>query len=575
MQYLETMRQLFINSIKKRTLKNKTLKKIVYLFLLSVSVFFQIRHFLASGRLSTQGYVLNQMHDSLWHLALIKELLRSFPPQHPGIAGIYLRNYHYLSDLLLALTQQLTTIRIETLYFQLFPLAASLFFLLAIIAFTRIYVKSETASILSIFMVIFSGSAAFLIPWFLPEYKWQANAFMLDQILFAHVNIHTVLSFALVLFSAVLISRLEKAGKLADQILLGITVGLLSGIKAYAFLVLFPGLLLVFVLDFLNQRRIKFLLPLLLSLLIAFFLFSQTSDSLGSPLIFRPGWILDKMVEDSDRLLWPRITLLRQHYLSGKNLIGVVFIYAFELGLYFIGNYFTKLLSLIWIFSQLKNIKKNRLVDIFGVCLVVISCLIPLLFIQKSSAYDIIQFAWYSMLFMGVYAALFLEKLKKKFPQTAKLVILLIVFLSLPSTVREITGRHLSSGELIPSAEYEALVFLKNYTPPDAVILTGPNSSHSYFLKIPGIAGRRTYFSGEKTAIITQAPYRQRQQNQFVFFSPSTPFQEKINFLKDAKISHIYLESQAERAGLLKLTETGFPLKKIFENQAAVVYQVL
>jgi len=37
-------------------------------------------------------------HDGVWHLALINELTRHFPPQNPVFAHFSLSNYHWLFD---------------------------------------------------------------------------------------------------------------------------------------------------------------------------------------------------------------------------------------------------------------------------------------------------------------------------------------------------------------------------------------------------------------------------------------------------------------------------------------------
>ncbi len=61
-------------------------------------------------------------HDAIWHLGLISELQRNFPPQNPFFAGVPLTNYHYFFDLLLAKSGSLFSMDSLDLLFRVFPL---------------------------------------------------------------------------------------------------------------------------------------------------------------------------------------------------------------------------------------------------------------------------------------------------------------------------------------------------------------------------------------------------------------------------------------------------------------------
>lgn len=60
--------------------------------------------------------------DDATHLAYINELRFTFPPQHPGFAGIPLKNYHFFYDFLLANISRVSFISPLSLYFHLMPL---------------------------------------------------------------------------------------------------------------------------------------------------------------------------------------------------------------------------------------------------------------------------------------------------------------------------------------------------------------------------------------------------------------------------------------------------------------------
>jgi len=64
-------------------------------------------------------------HDGVWHLALINELTRHFPPQNPVFAHFSLSNYHWLFDFFVALIHKITFIPTLNLYFQIIPVILS------------------------------------------------------------------------------------------------------------------------------------------------------------------------------------------------------------------------------------------------------------------------------------------------------------------------------------------------------------------------------------------------------------------------------------------------------------------
>jgi hypothetical protein len=62
---------------------------------------------LTSYRFTAAGLSFTLFHDPLWHLSLIHELAKTIPPTHPGMSGVPLVNYYYLSDLFLLLIHRL------------------------------------------------------------------------------------------------------------------------------------------------------------------------------------------------------------------------------------------------------------------------------------------------------------------------------------------------------------------------------------------------------------------------------------------------------------------------------------
>src|SRR4030042_4900744 len=160
-------------------------------------------HFLKTGWETSRGIEFSELHDSLWHLALIKEISRGLPLENPGISGEKLTNYHYLSDVFLYIIQQGTHLSVETVYFHLAPPLVSALFILSLYLFSEALTGSFSKAIAAVIFTLFSGSAGFLIPLFKgPGANWYANSFMLDQPFDQLSNVHSLLGWSIFMFGS-------------------------------------------------------------------------------------------------------------------------------------------------------------------------------------------------------------------------------------------------------------------------------------------------------------------------------------------------------------------------------------
>jgi hypothetical protein len=561
-----------------RSIKEKFSKKIcglnsLELFALIVLVIIasitQSWHFLTTARLTESGIIFSQFHDSLWHLALIKELARSFPPQHPGLAGLPLKNYHFLSDLILMLTAKITTLSPETIYFHLAPPVVSALFSLSVFSLAKLLSRSNRIAITAIAFTIFGGSAAFLIPLLLGSgTPWFANSFMLDQPFDQLTNVHTVLGFSIFLFASSFLHRYLKEDKKSDALWSGLLFGLSTSVKAYAGAVAVAALLLTSAIEYTLKKRSKIFYPALIATSILISLTILTSSTQKPPLTFAPGWILKRMVEDSGRFYNEKLTQLDQHYQATRNIPRLIQINLEEIFLYVAGNLGTRLVAFIWIIKKLINIRRTMIIELFLISAIFISLGIPLVFVQPVSVYNTIQFSPYALMLLSILLVLWASERKNKTFWFAVLFILTI-----PTTVQTFALRHSQKEEDLSKTEYQALSLLTNI-PQDAVVFTLPESDHRHLMKVPGIGGRRAYFSGETFAVLTDTSYKERIREQEEFFTPETSKKKKEEILKNAKITHIYSDSKQQTKNLKKLEKEKFPIHLIFENKKAAVFKV-
>lgn len=162
----------------------KSLKAIkVHYVLMLIFLFgiFTTGWFMFRGGIVTERGVYNagpSYHDSLWHVSLIAELKRQFPPQIPTIAGESLKNYHYFSDVTTAAVSFLLPYDIRHLYFFHIPLLISILVELSVSVATKKIIQDTIARYVAVSLTFFAGSFAYVLPLiFGSNFFWHESSF--------------------------------------------------------------------------------------------------------------------------------------------------------------------------------------------------------------------------------------------------------------------------------------------------------------------------------------------------------------------------------------------------------------
>lgn len=393
------------------------------------------------------GYQPTIMHDSLWHLALIKALAVSNPPLHPSSSDLTLSNYHYLYDLWLANWQYLTGINVQDLYFRLSTLFILGFVSLSSLSLIRILVTKQTRVFANLWLVIlwWAGSFSYLIPLFLKEVKWGESSFWVSQTFVMLVNPQFLLSLGL-LSCLMILSLLPLKQKLDKSIwiwwtfIVSIMMYVLAGVKFFGvvFGVIWIALMMIY---YLWQKIISFKQFGVMSVIMAgigLVILWRFVDFSSSSLIWAPLWFVTTMVAVEDRLPIRELVLREQHYRELGSWHYLYLLKAVETVIFYVGNLGVRVLGLLigmvlWInYRSRKPTISYPFVWIVIFVLAAVSSLIPMFFIQHGFVWNSIQFWYYTLffadiLFTGVLGYWWINT--KRFLFT-KLVIIIILILS-------------------------------------------------------------------------------------------------------------------------------------------------
>lgn len=538
---------------------------------------------------SSQGF------DGFWHVSLMEEIKKQFPPQMPTYAGESLVNYHYLSDILMGEYGRVFPFFSSLdLYFRFFPIIFSFLMGINIFAFVKKWQNIKVAY-WALFFTYFTGSFGYIVTWFRNGQIFGGETvFWVSQLNTVVANPpHAV---AISLLSALLLSLLfflKKKGKM--WFFITVLCGLfIAGFKVSSGPVLLVGLAVIAVGRLLIYKDIS--TPLLLGILSLsnFVTIKLMTKGVEGYLIFSPWWFIRTMVVD--KLGWMDMELRRQHYLS-KNTwhawLRVLQLESFAFIVFLIGNIGMRFIGILEIFKK-TFLKKywfyNQPFEIGIFVMMLTAFIIPLFFLQKGIVYNTVQFMQYFLLFFGFYAAITVTKLIKfiKVPLLKFLFIAIIIIFSVPTVIGnlvEFYGPDRTPLALISNEELTALQYLKINSNEDSIILsppfdkylkdkfkTQPMPIYAWYSTgyISGITSRRTYLALDDMVIQTGLDFDGRLAKVKIFFEQKDAFWDR-SFLTKAGIDYIYIPKDQLKIPLDLIKNN---LDLIFENSKVLIYKV-
>lgn len=393
------------------------------------------------------GYQPTIMHDSLWHLALIKALAVSNPPVHPSSSDLFLSNYHYLYDMWLASWQYLTGTNPQDLYFRVSTLFILGFVSLSSLSLIRLLVIKRPLVFANLWLVTlwWAGSFSYLIPLLLREVKWGESSFWVSQTFVMLVNPQFLLSLGLlscliILGILPLKKNIDKLNWMWWTILVSMLLYVLAGVKFFGvvFGLMWVGVMLIY---YLWKRIVTFRQFGLICLWlvgIGLVILWRFVDLSNSSLIWAPLWFVNTMVAVEDRLPIRELVLREQYYKELGSWHYLFLLKAAETVIFYVGNLGVRVLGLligVIIWLNQKSARKSishPLVWVLILALAVVSSIIPMLFIQHGVVWNSIQFWYYTLFFADILLVGVLGYwwVNAKRPRSTKSAIITLLFFS-------------------------------------------------------------------------------------------------------------------------------------------------
>lgn len=527
-------------------------------------------------------------HDGVWHISIAESLSRN-SLEMPIFAGEALKNYHFSFDLLVAMLHKITFIPVSILYFQIIPFILALAIGFTVYKFVLDWKKSKLAGFWGMFFVYFGGSFGWIVNLVRSNKLGGESMFWSQQSISTLINPPFALSVLLVFVGMRLLY--EGIHKKNNR-LLGISTlifGFLISVKVYAGLLILGGLLVAGLYQMIIKREGISLLKIFSgSLVIALVVFLPFNVGASSSLVWKPFWFIETMMQLSDRVGWERFGEAMINYRFGNQWIKAGIAYTVAFVIFVLGNFGSRIIGVFYVSKKLTKKQKTDYVDVLFVSIIAAGVIMPLIFVQKGTPWNTIQFLYYSLLFSGILAGTifgqWMDKKRKAVNRYALATFL--IFFTIPTTYSTLLLNYLPSRPpaKLSGAEMEALEFLSRQ--PQGTVLTFPfdteasqkaisNPPRPLYLYestayVSAFSQKNTYLEDEVNLNITgyDWPDRRRQVEDFL----ATPDRVKArDFLRENTIEYIYWVG--DQRALLGESQLG--LEKMFENSEVNIYRVV
>lgn len=518
-------------------------------------------------------------HDGIWHLALIESIKNGFPIQNPLASGSYVTNYHWGFDFIVAVLSKVTTLSSSSLYFQIMPPIMA--FLIGLMAYLLVkeWTDSKKAALWAAFFTYFGGSFGWIISFLRTGEMGGESLFWAQQQVSTLINPPYAMSLVVLLLGFWVILRNTKSGR--RNLLLEVLIfSPLFLIKSYAAVIALTGLVIMGAFDLFKKKSWYGLVRAFLITFITIIVILLTSPSATGLIQLEPLWFTHSMIESSDRLYFPTLILARQAYSAYHMYHRLIPLELLLIAIFIIGNLGTRILSLFWVKNTLLKIKSTSAFDLAIGGMTLVAIVLPLLFTQKGTTWNTIQFFYYAQVLCGFQAAIWLSGLKfKKLPMVA--LSLIVVIFTLPTTISTLFQNYIPPRPpaSLPFGELSALNFLSTQAP--GTVLTfpyekpviAPEPPISLFryestAYVSAYSYHPSYLVDTVNLSILNYPWSQRLLSVKEFFSPGKT-SEKKRFLTENKIVYVYLLA----GQTLPKLPNNLGLTPIFNNGTVNIYR--
>ncbi len=371
--------------------------------------------------------------DNLYFLSLSRELIHNIPPTEPGLAGVVVNNYHYLSNVFIADLSRIFFIPVNILQYQVSAVYLPILLGLGVLAFSLSITKKLRYAFWLLFFIYFGGDFIWLLMIILQK---GTNFFSMSSLEDgAKFLSNPPRSFATIqLFGALTLFMywLVKDRNIKKAVVIGIVFGTLVGFKVYIGIFAMMGLGALSIWWIFKKEYWRLILPFV-SVIVVMTVYLPVNVGAGG-LYFTSFWFFENFIVQP-YLQLERLELARRIFLDDNKQVKAL---AFELlyvAIVVFALFGTKLIGFI---QSRKSIKLLPLeLHILLIAGIIPSIIVGFFFQQTSGGSNTFNFLVNVFVFGSIYTAataFWLTSYRKSF---TIFVVIFIVGLTIPRVVFE------------------------------------------------------------------------------------------------------------------------------------------
>lgn len=514
-------------------------------------------------------------HDGVWHISLINQIIQGLPAINPIYAGESIQNYHYLYNLLVASSNIVSSVPVADLIFRFYPFLLSLLLGIGTYYLGLKLFNSKMSAFLSLIFVYFAGSFGWIVEYFKEGKFGGESDFWVNQSISFNLNPPFAVSLVLVILLLHLFILIFQKRTKALAVLISLVVGLLVGFKAYAAITIFGSIALISIIRIISRRDYYYFKITIASFFIALSIYIPNFKG-GDYFAFAPFWFIHSMIDSPDRVGWARLSIARVASAETGNWIKFSGVEILGLVLFIAGNLGTRIIGLGSLFFSKTE---DKFIHLLCILIFTISLTIPLLLIQKGNPWNTIQFMYYALYIAALFSGAAIVYISKHLPKLIVISTIVAIFIITPinSYVTASGYFYKLPHAFISTSEFEALNYLS--TLPSGIVLTVPFDkdlrkkltepfplyAYGSTAYVAAYSRKSVFVEDEIQNNILQTDYKKRLLLAKEFFkNPSGKQLLSANKIKYIYILKIYTQG---------LNEEKLALKKIFENEEALIYE--
>ncbi len=540
--YVLVCLMVFIGFLKFKTKLFATRIDWTLIVLVVVGVVLQSIFIVTSGINTDKGqqYSYINSYDGITYTANSQALTHNFPPYEPGMANKIMKNYHYLSFMVVADISKFSGIEVAQLHFSLIPLAVAT--ALGFVAFNLglVFTGNKRGGYLFALAMYAASDLGYLVTGLLLHKFSVTGLQSVDSNFLLLTNFPRSIAVVVMLSAWTVLWKHKNNLSTFKVAVLGIVGASLIGLKIYY------GMYFLLLLGLFGYKK---WLGMLMSAVSAAVVFLPANSGAGG-LVFIPGawprhFFASTMLQETQ---WP---LKEQVYISAGNKIHLFVLYCQYVGVYLLTSLGARIIGVA-------NFRHFR---VWGLSIVFV--LVSVIFLQKTGVYDIFNFL--SVGAVGL-SLLLSDWLSRKKWWIAALVLMVMLPRPLWQTYQAINS---PAYQYIDNNQMLALGFLRENSKKDAVVFSWPGNPQDYSPYIQLFSDRQVYLSNQGILRSHNVDISDRQKI-VDEIEQLEQFELVKNKLSSLGIDYIYVKKPSLSWDKYKIEAT----KYWFNNEEVAIYKI-